>query len=70
MNITIDSPFCDIRHEYPDFIINMYCFKCSTQNPEFKMNVHKDFKWLDISELNTLDWAEADKPAVKKLLEE
>ena len=42
---------------------------CKAKNKEFKMNVHHDFKWLDKSELNSLDWAPADLPIVKKILE-
>ena len=34
------------------------------------MNVHNDFKWLDKSELKTLDWAQADVPIVNKVVEQ
>jgi len=34
------------------------------------MNVHHDFKWLDKSKLYELDWAAADMPIVKKVVEE
>jgi 8-oxo-dGTP diphosphatase len=48
----------------------MYCYKCVTNDLDFKLNVHKDFKWLKREELNLLDWAPADLPIVKKLMEE
>ena len=67
MDIEINSHLIDIRHEYPDFIINMYCFKCTTSAENFKLNVHKDYKWLDKSQLEQLDWAPADKPIIDKL---
>ena len=69
LSIEIKSHFCDIRHVYPDFILNMYCFKCSSSTQEFELNVHNDFKWLKKSKLNTLDWAPADKPIIDKLME-
>ena len=70
LDIDIEEHFCNIRHQYPDFILNMYCYKCATNDLYFKLNVHKDFKWLNKEELNLLDWAPADLPIVKKLMEE
>lgn len=70
MDIDIVSHFLDVHHEYPDFVINMYSFKCITQRKDFKMKVHHDFKWLEKNKLDELDWAEADKPIVKKIMNE
>ena len=69
LDVEIIEHFCDIRHVYPDFILNMYCYKCTTNDLEFKLNVHKDCKWLKKEELKSLDWAPADLPIVKKLME-
>lgn len=70
MDVDITEHFLDISHEYADFTMNMYCFKCKAKSKEFVMNVHHDFKWLPLSEISSLDWAPADLPAVKKLLGE
>ena len=70
MDVDITGHFLDVYHEYPDFTMNMYSFKCIAKNKEFKMNVHHDFKWLDKSKLYELDWAAADMPIVKKVIEE
>lgn len=69
LEVKIENHFCDIEYTYPDFKIIMFCYKCNTKDINFKLNVHKDFKWLEISKLNTIDWAAADKPIVKKLME-
>ena len=68
LDVEIVEHFLDVYHEYPDFSMNMYSFKCNAKNKDFKMNVHHDFKWLEKSELKTLDWAGADKPIVEKIL--
>lgn len=68
LDVEVVEHFLDIEHQYPDFIIKMYCFRCNTEDLNFKLNVHKDFKWLPKEELLTLDWAEADKPIVNKLV--
>lgn len=70
MDVEITNHFLDISHEYPDFTMNMYVFKCRAKSEKFVMNVHHDFKWLPLTEISSLDWAPADKPAVEKLLEE
>ena len=70
MDVEIKNHFLDISHEYPDFTMNMYVFKCKAKSEKFVMNVHHDFKWLPLTEISSLDWAPADKPAVEKLLEE
>ena len=70
MDVDILGHFVDVYHEYPDFTMNMYSFRCVAKSKEFKMNVHHDFKWLDKEELLTLDWAPADIPIVNKVLED
>lgn len=69
MDVEITGHFLDVYHEYPDFSMNMYSFNCIAKNKDFKMNVHNDFRWLEKERLMELDWAEADKPIVNKILE-
>ncbi len=70
MDIVIGEHYLDIKHEYPDFILNMYCYKCDAKSYDFKLNVHKDYKWLERAELPSLEWAAADKPIIDKLMSE
>lgn len=67
MDVRVIEHFMDVRHEYPDLIVNMSCYLCQA-NGGFKLNVHKDFRWLDIGNVHTLDWAGADIPVVGKLM--
>ena len=70
MEITIKNHFIDIRYAYPDFVLNMSCYKCETKTKNLSLNVHNDYKWLTKSSLPSLDWAPADIPIVEKLLNE
>ena len=70
MSVEIKKHFLDVYHEYPDFTINMYSYLCVAKNTEFKMNVHHDFVWLEKNQIEKLDWAAADFPIVKKIIEE
>ena len=67
LEVDVLGHLIDVYHEYPDFTMNMYCFKCVAKTDKFLLNVHHDFKWLKLDELNTLDWAPADMPIVEKL---
>lgn len=63
----IKSLFLTVVHEYPDFELTMHSFICAVDSKELTLNEHIDYKWLEIKELTTLDWAAADLPIVEKL---
>lgn len=69
INVTINESdyLLTIEHEYPDFAITMHTYLCKVEKPGFVMKEHISFKWLTVNELDTLDWAEADKPIVEFL---
>ena len=69
MAIEVKEEFLTVKHEYPDFILEMHSFICTSKNKTVILTEHLDFKWLDISELDSLDWAAADVPIVKKLMQ-
>ena len=69
LSIQIQDQFLSTYHEYPDFKLTMHSFLCTSSFSEPQLKEHVDFKWLPTNELADLDWAAADLPIVKKLLE-
>jgi 8-oxo-dGTP diphosphatase len=67
ITITVESEFITVDHVYPDFSLLMHSFICIAEDPYIFLFEHIDFKWLNIAELNLLDWAAADLPIVEKL---
>ena len=67
VNIIAENYLLTVDHTYPDFAITMHAYLCKVDKPDFVMREHISFKWLSVSELDTLDWAEADKPIVEFL---
>ncbi len=67
-NITESDFFLTVEHSYPDFSITMHSFICRVKTDKFIRKEHVDHKWLRPSELSILDWAEADKPIVEKII--
>ena len=69
LDVVIDEKdyLLTVEHTYPDFAITMHAYLSKVSTPNFVMKEHVDFKWLSVSELDSLDWAEADKPIVEFL---
>ena len=65
MEVDIQKFFGDVVYTYPDFTLTMHLYLCKAHSDKINMNVHHDIKWLDKSQLCTLDWAAADVEAVK-----
>jgi len=57
-----------VKHEYPDFNLKMHSFISECLSTEVFLSEHIDYKWLSVSELETLDWAAADLPIVEQLI--
>jgi 8-oxo-dGTP diphosphatase len=68
ISTNIKSFLLTVIHEYPDFELTMHSFICEVNSKEITLNEHIGYKWLQIEELATLDWAAADIPIVEKLI--
>lgn len=68
VNIEVGQSFLTVEHEYPDFALVMHSYLCKIKNMQtLQLTEHIDYKWLAAAELETLDWAAADVPIVKRL---
>lgn len=68
MEIIIGEKITLIKHQYPDFFLELHCYNCTCQKRELKLNVHINYKWLNKKELKTLNWTEADLPLIDLLI--
>jgi len=69
VNIEVSEFLMTVEHAYPDFHLTMHVFKCVLDQGEITLNEHVDLKWLAVEELDSLDWAAADIPVVKSLMQ-
>ena len=65
--VTVLEPLETTTHEYDFAIVTLATFLCELAAGEPRSNEHAEEAWLPMSELETLDWAPADIPAVEKL---
>ena len=70
MEVTVspDDFLVTIEHTYPDFQMTMHCYVCRPETPVFQRREHLSSVWLQLSELNSLDWAPADRKVVACLV--
>jgi 8-oxo-dGTP diphosphatase len=64
----IKDLYLSVVHQYPDFELTMHSFICTASSKNITLNEHISYQWLKKEALNTLDWAAADIPIVKKLM--
>ena len=65
----IKELFLTVIHQYPDFEITMHSFLCESGSKQINLTEHIKSEWLTPDKLEMLDWAAADIPIVKKLIE-
>ena len=58
-----------IEHTYPDFELTLDAYYCELITEEIQLNEYIKYIWLSSFELDQLDWAAADIPIVKLLME-
>ena len=67
-DICVKEKFLTVEHQYPDFQLKMHSYLCSAVDTNFTLTEHINYRWLEINQLDDLDWAAADIPIVKKLM--
>lgn len=71
--LTVDHHFMTVEHTYAGeggFDLTMHSFLCQITGKELELKEHVDGKWLQVSDLEVLDWADADWPIVRKLMQD
>ena len=68
--VLVGKKITTVFHAYPNCEIEMEAFRCTPAIPdaEFILREHIEARWLKPEELPILDWADADKPIVSRLL--
>ncbi|WP_188455680.1 (deoxy)nucleoside triphosphate pyrophosphohydrolase [Virgibacillus oceani] len=67
-NIEVGKQVDHTVHEYDFGIVHLTTFYCTLVDGEPVLTEHQSIKWLPKEELQILDWAPADIPAVEKIV--
>ncbi len=57
-----------VEHTYPDFKVTLHAYYCELVSGDITLHEHIEHVWLKASELEQLDWAEANTPVVEFLM--
>ena len=69
VDAVIGARLTTTAHDYDFGTVNLTTYLCAIDEAaEPVLTEHQDARWVTIAELNQLDWAPADIPAVKLLI--
>jgi len=60
VEISVIQLLPSVRHRYSDSDIKLIPFVCSIKKGEIDLSEHKSYSWVHRSELDQVDWLEAD----------
>ena len=70
VKIKVEKHIHTIEYDYPKFHLSMECFACKLEeNQEITLLEHKNAKWLDKTNLYSVDWLPADVDVLGKIEE-
>lgn len=68
IHIEVGEKLGESIHNYSYGSINLITYLATWRSGDIKLNVHNDYKWVTKEEIEKYDFAEADVPFVKKLV--
>ena len=69
INISVRSHIMTVSHQYGEKSINLHAFHGSYVDGELTLKDHSDAKWVSIDELVNFEFAPADLPIMKHLMD-
>ena len=67
IQVVVGEKIMTLRHKYPDYLLKMHAYFCSSQHNTVTLTEHSDYEWCVASMLGKFDWLEADIPLVEEL---
>ena len=58
-----------VEHQYKTFHLTMHAYHARIINGDLELSEHTGYKWLPKEKLDSLDWAAADIPIIKILMD-
>jgi 8-oxo-dGTP diphosphatase len=67
IRVEVIQPLTPSQFNYPDISIQLLPFLVKKLSGELQLSEHDASKWVSLSEIHQLDWAEADIPIVEEI---
>ena len=69
LEIEVGTALTVVEHHYPEFSLCLYPFLCKWAGGSLAIAEHAQAIWVNKSELQDYDWAEADVPVVNEIMQ-
>lgn len=56
-----------VEWDYPDFHLTMHCYLCHVESGNLILKEHEAARWLNSTELDSVDWLPADRALIDQL---
>ena len=67
-DIVVTSKLTTVEHDYPTFHLSMDCFWAKlAEGTDIKLLEHESAKWLEIKDIDSVDWLPADIKVVEAI---
>ena len=67
--VEVGERLCTVSHDYPNFHLTMHCYLCRVVAGNLSLLEHKASRWLNLLELEDVQWLPADVEVVELLKE-
>lgn len=67
--VSVGTRLTTTAHDYGTAVVELTTFFCTLEGTEPQLSEHQALAWLPPERLEELDWAPADMPAVRLLIE-
>ena len=59
--------FFSNNFKYSNTLVKLSFFTCKIKDLKIKLNVHSEYKLIEVNQLRTVEWLEADYPVINEL---
>ena len=66
--IAVEKLLTTVEWDYPDFHLTMHCYWCHVESGSLTLKEHEAARWLNIDQIDTVDWLPADMEVIKEIL--
>ncbi|UZT83071.1 (deoxy)nucleoside triphosphate pyrophosphohydrolase [Caproicibacterium sp. BJN0003] len=70
ITVSVGEQFMETTHSYPDMTIHLTLFSCTIKEGTPKLLEHNDLCWIAPEEITGFPFCPADRPILKRIMEE
>lgn len=65
--ILVEQLVQTVEWDYPNFHLTMHSYLCNVESSSFILKEHEAARWLNLTELDSVDWLPADRTLIERI---